>query len=188
MEKEKKEIVLPEGNFEVDIISYSLKDKQKFYKIYNLWIKLSKLLKFVGGRGINLPEGLSEGVFCISMNCVKLISNIQKANTSFDCYDLKRKKRIQVKACSVLPDLTSFGPKSIWDEIYFIDFYKDGSFKGKYDIYKIDNKDIYNHKVNENQTLKDQQLQGRRPRFSIYKEIILKKNLKPIKSDDLSKK
>ena len=43
------------------------------------------------------------------------------------------------------------------------------------------NDKIYNHKVNANQTFMDQQKQGRRPRFSIYSEIIVENGLKPIK-------
>ena len=95
-------------------------------------------------------------------------------------------KRIQVKACGVLPDLTSFGPKSEWDEIYFMDFFKDGSWNGEFDIYFIENNWIYNHKVNNNQTMKEQQLQGRRPRFSIYKDIIQRRGIKPVSTGNLN--
>ena len=121
------------------------------------------------------------------MNCVKITKSISGANTSWDCYDLNSKKRIQVKACSVLPDLTSFGPKSEWDEIYFLNFFKDGKWDGSFDIYKIDNDLIYSQKVNINQTMKDQQKQGKRPRFSIYKDIIIPNGIKPVKTCNLSK-
>ena len=43
------------------------------------------------------------------------------------------------------------------------------------------------HKVNKNQTFKEQQIQKRRPRFSIFKEIIQKNGLKPVKTGDLSR-
>lgn len=119
------------------------------------------------------------------MGCARFTGNISGANTSFDCIDLSSYERIQVKACSVLPDLTSFGPKSIWDKIYFVDFCREGKWDGTFDIYLIDNDLIYNHKVNEEQTLKDQQLQGRRPRFSIFKEIIQREGLEPVKSASL---
>ena len=180
-----KEIFLPEGNFNVDLIQYDEKDRKIFYNIYKNWISLSTKLRSIGGRAINLPEGLSEGSFCLEMNCVKMTKSISGANTSWDCYDLNSKKRIQVKACSVLPDLTSFGPKSEWDEIYFLNFFKDGKWDGSFDIYKIDNDLIYSHKVNRNQTMKDQQKQGRRPRFSIYKDIIIPNGIKPVKTGDL---
>ena len=35
----------------------------------------------------------------------------------------------------------------------------------------LNNDDVYNHKVNARQTLRDQQKQGRRPRFSIFSKI-----------------
>lgn len=56
----------------------------------------------------------------------------------------------------------------------------------KFDIYLIENHYIYNHRVNKNQTFKEQQNEKRRPRFSIFTEIIQKNNLKPIKTGDLS--
>jgi len=109
-----------------------------------------------------------------------------QVNTSFDAYHLGTNKRIQVKACSVLPDLTSFGPRTQWDEIYFVDFYRDGSWDGKFDIYLIENEDIYNFPVNATQTYRDQQAEGRRPRFSIYTGIIQAKGLNPVVTGDLS--
>ena len=137
-------------------------------------------------RGVNLPEGLSESSFCLEMECFRITKSISGVNTSFDAYDPKLSSRVQVKACSVLPDLTSFGPKSVWDSLYFVDFYKQGNWDGKFDIYLIENHYIYNHRVNKNQTFKEQQNEKRRPRFSIFTEIIQKNNLKPIKTGDLS--
>jgi hypothetical protein len=173
---------LPEGNFNVNVDVFEEKDKVQFANIYREWRSLSSKLISFNARAVNLPEGLSEGAFCLAMDCVRVNKSVSGANTSWDCYDLATKKRIQVKACSVLPDLTSFGPKSQWDEIYFLDFKRDDSWDGKFDIYLIENDLIYNHKVNAEQTLKQQQLEGRRPRFSIYKEIIMKNNQKPLRT------
>lgn len=179
-------IRLPEGEFETKVSLFESSDKKALYRIYSLWRLLCTLLETFKARAINLPEGLSEGAFCLEMGVVRVTENISGANTSFDCFDLKTNERIQVKACSVLPDLTSFGPKSVWDKIYFVDFYRKGKWDGTFDIYLIDNEDIYGHKVNNRQTLKDQQMQGRRPRFSIFKNIIEKKKLRPIKTGNLN--
>ena len=84
-----KEIFLPEGNFNVDLIQYDEKDRKIFYNIYKNWISLSTELRSIGGRAINLPEGLSEGSFCLEMNCVKMTKGISGANTSWDCYDIR---------------------------------------------------------------------------------------------------
>lgn len=181
--KEKSVTVnLPEGTFETEVLVFEESDRALLYQVYRDWRSLCDNLSNLRARAVNLPEGLSESSFCLEMGYARFTGSISGANTSFDCIDLKTNERIQVKACSVLPDLTSFGPRSVWDKIYFVDFCRDGKWDGTFDIYEINSDDIYNHKVNTNQTLRDQQLQGRRPRFSIYKDIILKKHMKPLKS------
>lgn len=187
MNIEKIDLVLPEGVFNSEVQKFDESDRNILANIYREWRDLSDHLKQVGARGVNLPEGLSEGAFCLETVTYRVDSSINGANTSFDAYDSNRKKRIQVKACSVLPDLTSFGPKSVWDELYFCDFYRHGTWDGKFDIYLIDNELIYNHKVNKTQTMRQQQQQKRRPRFSIHKEIILRNNIQPVHTGDLFK-
>ncbi len=188
MKELKIDIILPEGFFPyIDVLSFEESDRKFLADIYKDWISLSKKLRSIKARAINLPEGLSESAFCLEMKTYKFIGKINKANTSFDCYDSKTEKRIQVKACSILPDLTSFGPRSSWDELYFVDFYKEGKWDGTFDIYKINDEYIFEQKMNTGQSLKDQQLAGRRPRFSIYESVIKKYNIKPIKTGDLFK-
>lgn len=185
MKTKSHKIILPEGTFNTELQFFGESDRINLSHIYSHWRTLSKTLRKLKSRSINLPEGLSEGAFCLEMKTTRLTNSIPGANTSFDCYDISTNSRIQVKACSILPDLTSFGPKSVWDKLYFCDFYREGKWDGSFDIYLIDNDDIYNHKVNSTQTLKDQQKQGRRPRFSIYKSIIQTKGLRPIKTGRL---
>lgn len=186
MEERLVTVKLPEGTFDTTVITFEESDREVLYNIYNDWRSLCDNLVKIKSRAVNLPEGLSESSFCLEMGFARFTSSISGSNTSFDCIDLNTNDRIQVKACSILPDLTSFGPKSVWDKIYFVDFCREGKWDGTFDIYLLDNDDIYNHKVNAEQTLRDQQLQGRRPRFSIFKEIIQKKKLKPIKSASLN--
>lgn len=187
MESKTTTIELPEGTYNVIADHFDNKDLVKLKSIYDNWRELSKTLNSFNARSVNLPEGLSEVAFCLFMDCVRLnnpkISG--KVNTSFDAYSLSRKKRIQIKSCSVLPDLTSFGPKSKWDEIYFQDFYRDGKWDYKVDIYKIPDSLIYSHKVNKLQTFAEMQSEGKRPRFSIYKSIIEQNNIKPVKTFSL---
>lgn len=149
--------------------------------IYLKWVQLSDLIQNNGGRRINIPELLSEAIFCYHFKGGRLNRTISgNINSSFDCLTLLPTKRIQVKSCSVSYDLTSFGPKSVWDELYLVHFFPNRKYDGTYKIFKIDNELIYNHKVNANQTMKDQQLQGKRPRFGIMKEIIQTRNIEPI--------
>lgn len=176
---------LPEGDFEVGATRFEEADRSRLAEVYLSWRSLSDELRRLGGRGINLPEVLSEGSFALEMDVLRVVNSISGANSSWDCYDPARHKRIQVKACSVLPDLTSFGPTSQWDEIYFLDFYREGKWDGTFDIYKIENELIYDHKVNEKQTMRDQQEQKRRPRFSIFKDIIQRRGIRPIKTGNL---
>ena len=188
MKKKKEKLKLPEGIFEVEVMTFEKSDIQIVQNIYKGWREISNALLSFGARALNIPEGLSEPVFCLAMpNCVRVISSIPGANSSFDCFDLKENKRIQVKACSVLPDLTSFGPKSEWDEIYFMDFYADGAWNGEFRIYHIDTKDIYSQKVNAKNTVQDFKDAGKRPRFSIYKGIIEAKKIKPIFTGNIYK-
>jgi len=173
-------IRLPEGNFNVALQFFDQIDKAELRSIYDQWVGLSNNLQKYGGRRINLPELLSEGTYCLNFNAGRMNGSISGANSSFDCFDVGSNKRIQVKACSVEFDLTSFGPDSVWDEIYFIHFFPNKKYDGSYSIYKIDNNLIYNHKVNSKQTMKQQQQQGKRPRFSIMKELIIPLNIEPI--------
>jgi hypothetical protein len=172
-------IKLPEGNFTVPLQFFDSSDQKKLKEIYEQWVDLSNKLQTWGGRRINIPELLSEAVYCINYGAGRMNGGIAGANTSFDCYDVKTSKRIQVKACSVEEDLTSFGPKSVWDEIHFIHFYPNKKYDGTYNIYKIPNNLIYDHKVNKDQTMSEQQQDKRRPRFSIMKEIIKVQKLRP---------
>lgn len=180
-----REIELPEGKFNVEVIQYDKSDDQLLRAIYDEWRSLSNKLISLKGRGINLPDVLSEASFCRHFdaeNTIRVNSGIAGANSSFDAYNIKTKKRIQIKACSVLPDLTSFGPDSVWDDLYFLDFYRNGQWDRTFDIYQIPNKLIYSFKVNKLQTMHDQQKQKRRPRFSIFEGIIKRENISPIKT------
>lgn len=185
------EMILPEGNFMADVIEFEESDRKELLEIYKSWRTLCDKLNVMQARSVNLPEGLSESAFCLEMKCVRTTGGVKnagkiKVNTSFDGYNSSNNKRIQVKACSVLPDLTSFGPRSVWDELYFVDFYRKGLWDGKFDIYKIETADIYTNSVNSGQSFTDQQAEKRRPRFSIYKDIIIPKKIKPIKTGDLN--
>jgi hypothetical protein len=185
MHTKNEKITLPEGIFNAELQIFDESDRDFLRSLYNKWNELSKLLEDSGGRRLNIPELISEAIFCIEFNAVRVTKSIGGANSSFDCFNLKDNKRIQVKACSVNADLTSFGPKSVWDEIYFVHMLPINNYDGSYNIYKIDNASIYNHKVNKEQTMKEQQLLGKRPRFSILQSLIQPNNLQPLISKKL---
>lgn len=153
-------------------------DQDTIRRLYELWSTLNKAIKAISTRGINLPEAISENAFCIFFPEHTRVVKLAKGKCSFDAINLNTGSRVQIKASSVKSDLTSFGPRSEWDELYFLDFSKgDGSFA----VYKIEPEWIYEHKVNKDQTFKDQQDQARRPRFSIIENIIKPRSLRPVK-------
>ena len=163
-----------------ELMSFDKQDKKKWKKLFNTWKSLKLGLREYKSREPNFPEGLSEVAFCLYSGSKRFISLKGTANSSFDTYNTKTGRAEQIKACSIENDLTSFGPKSKWDDLYFLDFYNNGKLDGTFNIYKVPTKTIYSMKVNKSQTLKQQQAQGKRPRFSIVKKIIKEKKLKPI--------
>jgi hypothetical protein len=152
-------------------------DQKKLRNIFKLWLKLNNVIKTISTRGVNIPEAISENAFCLFLDDYMRVVKLNKGKCSFDCINLKNGKRTQIKASSVSNDLTSFGPRSEFDELFFLDFSR---LNGSFDVYKIKLDWIYKFKVNKTQTFLDQQAQSRRPRFSIVKKIIIPKKLKPL--------
>ena len=198
MRFEKHKITLPEGDFENELLFFDHTDKPVLKKYFNDWVNICRDTtdKIGGTRSINLPESFSEAVFCIDMNVARCIKSISGSSSSFDHYNLKTKKRIQLKGASSYGP-SSFGPDSQYDEIYLLFFRKiadernkrNKSYSGEYEIYKLNPKDfppiICNKKKNE--TFLDQQKAGKRPRFSIPNTLIDPIGLKPVKTGNIDK-
>jgi hypothetical protein len=51
-----------------------------------------------------------------------------KGSASFDTINIKTGEREQIKASSIKSDLSSVGPKSEWDKLYFMSFYNNHYF------------------------------------------------------------
>jgi hypothetical protein len=167
------------GNiFQAKVTIPEKEDRELLKRLYFDWNNLNKRLKAISTRGINLPETISENAFCLFFpDCVRVVS-LKKGKCSYDVLSTKTGSRIQIKASSIASDLTSFGPRSEWDELFFLDFSTgDGSFK----VYKIEPDWVYKHQVNKKQTFEQQQAENRRPRFSIIESIIKTRKLQPIK-------
>ena len=54
-----------------------------------------------------------------------------------------------------------------------------------YHLENFDNDVIYNHRVNKNETFRDQQATGKRPRLSLMKELIIPNGILPFKVDNI---
>lgn len=154
-------------------------------RIFNKWMDINKDLKLLNGRNLNVPDVFSEAVYCIFFNAIRTNGTAY----SYDAVDKITGEGIQIKSASIVQDCTSFGPTSKWDKLYFVDFAPNGKIDGNVWFYEINSEDIYSMVLNEkkNETFKDQQSQGRRPRFSIKSKIIKPKNLIPIYKINLKK-
>lgn len=163
----------------VELMDFNKSDGKKWKRLFDMWKKLKLGMRDYKSREPNFPEGLSEVAFCLFSGSKRFISLQGRSSASFDTFNTKTGRAEQIKACSVESDLTSFGPDSKWDDLYFLDFYNQGKLDGTFNVYKISSNLIYNMKVNKNQTMKEQQAENRRPRFSITDNIIQRHNLKP---------
>ena len=164
----------------MNLMEFDKTDAKEWKKLFDLWKGLKCGLKDYKCREPNLPEGISEVAFCLYSGSGRLISMNGKASSSFDTFNVSTKRAEQIKATSIAEDLTSFGPKSKWDDIYLLDFYNNGKLDGTFNVYKIPTKLIHKIKVNKNHTFLEQQAEGKRPRFSITKSFIQTGKIKPI--------
>jgi len=164
----------------MELMDFDKKDGKRWKELFDMWKKLKLGMREYKSREPNFPEGLSEVAFCLFSKSKRFISLQGESPASFDTFDLKKNRAEQIKASSVESDLTSFGPISKWDDLYFLDFYNNGKLDGTFNVYKIPSQWVYEMKVNKKQTFRQQQKQGKRPRFSIIDNIVKKKELKPI--------
>lgn len=165
----------------IEIQIFEEEDFRRLKNIYYKWKELNELiLQFPNSRRVNIPEIVSEGLFCYQKSCGRTNNSLAGSE---DAYDYINNKRIQIKACSIESDLTSFGPNSIWDELYFMHF---NISCNRVSVYFISDGLIYNLYVNEKETMKDQQEAGKRPRFSIMNRIIIPMGLQPVFTIDLN--
>jgi hypothetical protein len=167
----------------IELMEFSKADRKKWKTLFKMWKKLKLGMRNYKAREPNFPEGLSEVAFCLYSGSKRFISLHGSSSASFDTFNLELNRAEQVKASSIEFDLSSFGPESCWDDLYFLDFYNKGKLDGTFNVYKIPSELIYNIKVNKSQTFKQQQTQSRRPRFSITKGIIIPNKIKPIAKD-----
>ena len=183
MQVKENKITLDWVEATLQYFEYDNSDRKTWRTLFKSWAITNKLLKFFWARGANLPEWISETAFCMATWAVRfkeVKSWWKKVHASFDTYNLKTWKTQQIKASSIVEDLSSFWPRSERDELYFMDFYNDWKLDWVFDIYFIDSDYIYWSKMNEKESFKDQQEQKRRPRFSIKKDIIIPNKIKPI--------
>lgn len=163
---------------------YNLVSEKKWKKSFESWISQKKdAWETYGSRGSPIPEWLTEEAYCLThgvcyrCNSMKSVNGVRMSK-NFDIYDVFRNKCIQIKASSVKKDCTSFGPTSVADEIYYLDF---SNMDGTFYEYKIDENLLSNIIVckEKNETFLDQKKIGRRPRLSL-KDLAKNNNIQPV--------
>ena len=167
-----------------DVIQYDHTDIPNIKKAFDAWVTLKQQSNILHGRSPNIPECISETCLCLVANLVRFYKSKKLKSASFDCFDIVNDRAVQAKACSVEDDLTSFGPKTKWDVLYFLDFYNQGNLDGTFNVYEVPNDLIYNCLVKEGRTLKESQQLGYRPRIHIKSQIIVPNGIEPLELDE----
>jgi hypothetical protein len=124
MRIEWKKYDILEKEIEALVTIFERLDRWKLRRLYFRWKNLNDDIKKISTRGINLPEVISENAFCLFFpECVRVV-RLRQGKCSYDLLNRRTGERIQIKASSIDEDLTSFGPRSEWDTLYFLDFSK----------------------------------------------------------------
>lgn len=154
-----------------NIKKISFEKYKEIISLYSNWKNLNKSIKNEYSRGINFHEVFSEFIVCYVNDYYHSLGS-----GSEDAYTNDKKFKVQIKGSSNFDsDLTSFGPTSEFD---ILEFARLNQENDKLYLYKIPIDDLYDIKVNSNETFKEQQQNGRRPRFSIIEKYIKKYNLR----------
>jgi len=97
-----------------ELMEFDKQDRKKWKTLFDLWVNLKMGMREYQAREPNMLEGISEVAFCLYSGSHRLIGlKGNGVSSSFDTFNVENNKAEQIKACSVMPDLTSFGPKSV---------------------------------------------------------------------------
>ena len=107
------------GTLTIRGVRFEPDDSQTFAQLFFRWLEYKNSGEFVKQRA-NIPEGLTEGLVAKDIPHIYRkqgdnYSNPDREPTKFDCYDKLNDKIVEVKACSVPNDLTSWSPKPYFD-------------------------------------------------------------------------
>lgn len=153
---------------------------------------------FTNGRGINLPQEITENICLLILRVVKGVDarwckDTKKPNkisgdgytpaTGFALKLLYKKTKVKVVIeytgvnklefkCFTSTGPPTFGPTENWDQLYFLDAIDYHNYKFK--LYEVPLSNVSDEwkslKVNKSQTFEDQAEQGRRPRL-VFEDI-----------------
>lgn len=157
----------------IDLVEIDALRIKQTCRIYFHWKQLDAEIRTLSTRGVNFPGELSENFACYALG---YLLNKGKGG---DAYDPNTNRIIEMKGTGAdTDDLSSFSPNENFDELVFIKVDKDNDCIYIYET-GVDSEELKRIKVNNIETVGDHQRAGKRPRFSIFKSIILAKGLKP---------
>ena len=141
---------------------------------YFLWKDLNAFVCRNSSRGINMPDCISEPIGCY---CMDYLWN--RGDEVGDATDPATGAKVEFKATSNFEgDLSSFGPKAEFDNLIFLRFHTTKNMVYVYNLH-INSEQLKSYPANKNQTIGQQQLQGRRPHVSLQKLFVEANNLEP---------
>lgn len=156
----------------VDLVTIDAARIQDACRNYFKWKSLNDSLKSFCSRGINMPDAISEPMGCF---CLDFLWNKGSGGDA----QSKTGEKIEFKATSNFDyDLTSFGPKCIFDNLVFLRFNLDEDKLYVYNTH-MSSEDVKKLPVNKTQTVADQQAGTRRPHIRFIDEVINKRGMAP---------
>ena len=141
---------------------------------YFKWKDLNTYIKNNSRRGLNMPDAISEPMGCY---CLGLLWN--RNDEAGDATNPETNQKIEFKATSRFEgDLSSFGPRTTFDDLVYLRFNLDDNLLYIYDL-KINSEEFGKLPANSRETIQDQKDQGRRPHVSLQELFVNAKQLKP---------
>lgn len=141
---------------------------------YFKWKDLNTYISNNSHRGINMPDAISEPMGCY---CLGLLWN--RGDEAGDATNPETNEKIEFKATSRFDgDLSSFGPRCQFDDLVFLRFKLDENLLYIYDL-KVNSEELGSYPANSKETIRQQQMQGRRPHVSLKTLFVDAKQLKP---------
>lgn len=166
------------NNTVIDLVTIDAARINDVCRLYFLWKDLNTGLRSYVSRGINFPDAISEPMGCFSLGYSWNKGSGGDAITPDG-------QVVEMKATSNFHgDLTSFGPVTTFDRLVFLRLDSRLNMLYIYDL-NLNGDTLGDLPVNAKETIRDQQLQGRRPRLSIIKQVIEPLELNPVAIFDI---
>lgn len=177
--KEKKKLNKTERVQKMTLVKVDSQRIKTVIDTYYHWKQLDAEIRTLSGtRGINFPSEISEYMACYVLNLY-----VNKDKTHGDAVDMSNEENpliIEIKGSSAEKTSApnSFSPSEEFDDLVFVRLEKYDDLLKVYRL-GINSDELKKIKVNSEQTVEDQQKQGRRPRFSIQDAIVTAKGIEP---------